>query len=56
MLETVLPGGADGQVATGAEPLQTFPALNQSGVASWLVNAPSGEPAFTCISMEQADD
>ncbi|KAG0658782.1 hypothetical protein C6P46_005647 [Rhodotorula mucilaginosa] len=39
---SVLPAGADGQIVTGAEPLQTFPALNQSGVASWLVNVPSG--------------
>lgn len=40
---TVLPAGADGQLATETEPLETFPALNQSGVASWLVNVPSGE-------------
>ena len=40
---TVLPAGADGQLAADAEPLETFPALNQSGVASWLVNVPSGE-------------
>ncbi|KWU43277.1 hypothetical protein RHOSPDRAFT_35150 [Rhodotorula sp. JG-1b] len=39
---SVLPAGANGQLAADAEPLETFPALNQSGVASWLVNVPSG--------------
>ncbi|POY73825.1 hypothetical protein BMF94_3366 [Rhodotorula taiwanensis] len=36
----VLPVSGDGTV--GATPLETFPALNHSGAAAWLVNVPSG--------------
>ncbi|GAA5991833.1 hypothetical protein JCM10908_002227 [Rhodotorula pacifica] len=39
---SVLPVATDGQPASPQQPLQTFPALNQSGAASWLVNVPSG--------------
>ncbi|GAA5884222.1 hypothetical protein JCM3774_005081 [Rhodotorula dairenensis] len=38
---SVVPVGGNGQIVAGAQPLQTFPALNQSGAASWLVNVPS---------------